>query len=58
MSKDINLTNITVSTGKFSSLWPSGDYKCILSFMTGTGELFINMTFIGSFITPLKETFG
>lgn len=56
--KDINLTNITISTGKFSSIWPTGDYRCVLSFTTGTGELFINMTFIGSFRTPLKESFG
>lgn len=59
--KDINLKNVTFNTGSLTSIWPTGDYKVIVSITTlatGTEEDFVNITLIGNFRTPLKESFG
>lgn len=56
--KEICLYNMTIETGNLMSVWPSGDYKLFVYSFVGNGEDFMNVTFIGSFYTPLKESFG
>lgn len=56
--KEIHLENKTIETGSLMSVWPSGDYKGFWYSILGTGEVFLNVTLVGSLISPLKESFG
>lgn len=55
--KQIRAANVTIETGNLASIWPSGDYRVVFYTFIGR-EDYLNITFIGTFKTPLKETFG
>lgn len=55
ISQEIRASNVTLKTGNLASIWPTGDYKAKYTTFTGTGEDFLNITLVGSFITPLKN---
>lgn len=57
-AKEISASNVTLKTNSLTSIWPTGDYKVFYRTFAGTSEDFLNITLIGSFRTPLKESFG
>lgn len=55
--QDVNLSNFTVKTMSLISVFPSGDYKLILT-ANYKGKQIVNVNMVFTFTTSDKETFG
>lgn len=55
--QEIRAVNVTIKAENLISLWPSGDYRVYITTEV-LGEEYLNITFIATFITQLKESFG
>lgn len=55
---EINITRISVKTSTVPSVFPTGDYKCILSIIDSRDHLLVTIFVVGSNNSTNKDTFG